>query len=58
MAALDGAFALTQVHHLAMLIGQDLKLDMTWTGDVLFQVDVGRTEGRLCFALRRLDRAG
>jgi hypothetical protein len=47
VAALDGAFALAQMNHFAVLVAQHLKLDVPGMLDELFRVDVGIAEGLL-----------
>ena len=56
MPALDRALALAEVHDGAVVIAEDLELDVAGTLDVLLDVDVADAERRLGFALRRLER--
>ena len=56
MAPLDRALALAEVHDLAVLVAEDLELDVPRRLDVLLDVDVADAERGLRFALRRLDR--
>src|SRR5204862_1062862 len=56
MAPLDRAFALAEVDDDAVVIAENLELDMARRLDVLLDVDVGDAEGRFRFALRDLDR--
>ena len=49
---LDAAFALAQDLDVAVLVGQDLKLDVPRRADELLQVNVGRTERRARLVLR------
>ena len=50
MAALHGAIALEQVDQVAVLVAQQLHLDVAGAGDVFFEEDVGDAEGRAGFA--------
>ncbi len=45
VAALDGALALAQAHHIAVLVGQYLELDMARPLDELLHVQVAVAEG-------------
>lgn len=45
MAALDGAFALTQVNQVAVVVAQNLNLDVPRFQDQLFDVDFAVAEG-------------
>ena len=56
VAALGGAVALTDPHHVPVRVTDDLHLDVSRPGQVALDVDLGATEVRLCFALRRLHR--
>ena len=58
MAALDAAFALAEDFDVAVLVGQDLELDVARRADVLLQVDVGRTEGAAGLVLRLQEQRG
>ena len=53
VAALDGTFPLSKVYDVAVLIGEDLELDMASLGQILFEIDIGDTEGGLRFRLRQ-----
>jgi hypothetical protein len=46
MAPLDAALALTQAHHVAVLVGQHLKLDVARPLDELLHVEIAVAEGR------------
>ena len=52
MPALDGALALAQDFDVAVLVGEDLELDVAGRADEFFQVHVGRTEGGAGLVLR------
>ena len=54
VAALDAAFALAQMHHVAVAIAEHLKFDVARTLDELFEVDVGNAERLLRLVARRL----
>ena len=56
MAALQRAFALAQMDHVAMLIAQHLKLDVARALDQLFHVNVGAAESLLGFRSGGLKR--
>ena len=56
MPSLDRTLALAEVHHRAVLIAEDLELDMPRRLDVLLEVDVADAERRLGLPLRRLER--
>ena len=58
MAALDAAFALAQNFDVAVLVGQDLEFDVAGSADVLFQIDIGRTEGAARLVLRLQEQRG
>src|SRR4029077_15134801 len=58
MTPLDGTFALAQAHHVAILVGEDLKLDMPWTLDELLHVEIAIAEGSSGLRLRRCEQAG
>ena len=51
VAALHGAVALPEVHHVAVQVGQHLHLDVPRMLDVFFQVDFGVAEGGLGLGL-------
>ena len=53
MAALDGAFALEERNHVAVLVGQDLELDVARLLDELLHVELAVAEG-----VGRLGRCG
>ena len=55
MPALDRALALAEVHDRAVLVAEDLELDVPRRLDVLLDVDVADAEGGLGLTLRRLD---
>ena len=52
MTALDGAFALAEHFHVAVMVADDLELDVARRFDELLDVDVGAGERRAGFALR------
>src|SRR5215471_4399555 len=56
MPALDRTLALAQMDDGAVLIAEDLELDVARRLDVLLDVHVGDAERRLGFPLRRLER--
>src|SRR5438093_13096777 len=58
MAALDGALALAQAYHVAVLVGQDLEFDMPGTLHELFHVEIAVTKSSSGFSLRGLEEAG
>ena len=58
VAALDRALALAEVDDVAVVIAEDLELDVARVLDVLLDVDVADAEGRLGLALRGLERLG
>ena len=41
MAALDGTLSFPEVHKVALLIPQDLDLDVPWPGEVFLQIEGG-----------------
>src|SRR6185312_13341576 len=47
MPSLYAAFPLTQVNAMAMVIGENLNLNVTGIFNQLFNVDIARTEGTL-----------
>src|SRR5262245_11579694 len=55
MPPLDRALALAEVDDVAVVIAENLKLDVARRFHVLLDVDVGNAEGRLRFPLGRLD---
>ena len=55
MPALGGAIALPQVHHVAVMVGQHLHLDVPRMLDVLFQVDAAVAKGGLGLTRRLRD---
>ena len=57
MAALDGALALAEVHHVAVGVGQHLDLDVARRLDIALEVDGGVAEGAARLAPRRAQRA-
>src|SRR5260370_31533158 len=58
MSPLDGTLALAQAHNVAVLVGQNLKLDMPRVLDVLLHVEVTVAERACCLRLRRLEQTG
>ena len=56
VAPLDRALALAEVDDVAVLVAEDLELDVARRLDVLLDVDVAHAERGLGLALRRLDR--
>ncbi len=54
MPALDRALALEQMHHVAVVVADHLKLDVARLLDVLFQVDVRYAESRARLAAGRI----
>src|SRR2546427_7652733 len=56
MATLNRALALTQMHDRAVMIPEDLELDMPRRLDVLFEVELSHTERRFRLALRGFNR--
>ena len=58
MAALDAAFALAQAHHVAVLVGQHLELDVARALDELLHVEIAVAERRRRFRLRRVEQVG
>src|SRR5580704_8531231 len=58
MAALDGAFALEDVHCFACTIGKHLEFDMARAAEKLLDVQAGVAEGRLRLATNRAERRG
>ena len=52
MAALDAALALAQAHHVAVLVGQYLELDVARALDELLHVEIAVAKGRRCLRLR------
>ena len=55
MPALDRALALAEVHDVAVVIAEDLELDVARRLEVLLDVDVADAERRLGLALRGLE---
>src|ERR1700690_85457 len=49
MAALERAFALAEVDHVAVLVAQDLEFDVAGGLDLLFDINVGAAESLLGF---------
>src|SRR5262245_40114795 len=49
MASLDRALALEQMHHMAVMIGEDLELDVTGRFDQPLDVERAVSECGLCF---------
>ena len=58
VAALDGALTLAQGDHVAVLVGQDLELDVPGTLDEFLHVQVAVAEGVRRLGLRRLIELG
>ena len=56
VAALDRALALAEVDDRAVMIAEDLELDVARVLDVLLDVDVADAERRFRLALRGLER--
>src|SRR5262249_61086055 len=56
VAPLNRALTLAHMDHGAVLVAENLKLDMPWRLDVLLEIDVAHAEGRLGFPLRGLER--
>ena len=56
MPPLDRAFALAEVHDVAVVIAEDLELDVPRRLEILLDVDVADAERGFRFALRRLER--
>ena len=56
VAALDRALALAEMDDGAVVIAEDLELDVARVLDVLLDVDVADAEGRFRLALRGLQR--
>ncbi|MCH6588222.1 MAG: hypothetical protein IH805_07905, partial [Proteobacteria bacterium] len=57
MPALDGAVALAEMDDTAVLIPEDLELDVPWADDALLEVDGVVTEGGPGFRLSGLEKA-
>ncbi len=58
MPPLDGTFALAQADHVAVLVGQHLKLDVPGMLDVLLHVEIAVAERPRRFRLRGLEQPG
>ena len=56
MAPLRRAVSLEQVHHVTVIVGEDLHLDVTWVRDQPLDVQRAVAESGRRFAPRRLDR--
>ena len=54
MAALERAFALAEMHHVAVIVAEHLKFDVARALDQLFHVHVGAAEGLFRLGARRL----
>ena len=54
MPPLNRALALAQAHHVAVLVGQNLELDVPRMLDILLHVEIAIAEGRRRLRLRRL----
>ncbi len=57
MSALNRTFALSETHDIAVLVGQNLKLDVPRILDVLLHVEVAIAERSRRFRLRRLEQS-
>src|SRR6266446_2880453 len=57
MAALDGTFALEQMDGVAVVVGENLDLDVPRTLDVLLDVEAAIAERCFAFTGHRADRA-
>ena len=55
MPALHRAIAFPEMHHIAVMIGEDLHFDMPRMLDVFFEVDARIAKGGLRFGLRLLN---
>src|SRR5262245_19339117 len=55
MPALDRTFALAKMHEVAVMVADDLELDVARRLEILLDVDVAQTECGFGFALRRLE---
>ena len=58
VAALDGALALAEADHVAVLVGQHLELDVARLLDELFHVEIAVAERRRRLRLRRVKQVG
>ena len=58
MAALDGAFALAQIEHVAVLVADHLDFDVARLGDEFLDEEAVVAEAGARFVLRGLDRLG
>ena len=58
MTALDAALALAQAHHIAVLVGQHLELDMARPLDEPLHVEIAIAERRRRLRLRRVKQVG
>ena len=56
MAALDGAFAFAQRDHLAVMVAEDLDLDVARAGEIFLEEDAAVAEGRLSLARGGFER--
>jgi hypothetical protein len=56
VAALDGTLALTEPHRIAVLVGQQLHLDVAGVDDGFFDIDFAVSERTLCLALGGFQR--
>src|SRR5215813_13781982 len=54
MAALDGAFAFSQVDHVAVIVTEHLDFDVARVGDVFFQIDAAVFERHFGFGARHV----
>ena len=57
MPTLDAAVSLTQVDHVAVVIGDDLEFNMTGFFDIFFNVDIRDAKGFFCLRLGGHERA-
>src|SRR5712691_7878768 len=53
MTPLDRTLALAEVDEVAVVVAEDLELDVPRVLEIFLDVDVADAEGRLCLALRR-----
>ena len=58
MAALDGAFALSEIDAVAMFVGEDLHLDVARVSDGLLDINFVIAEGTLRLAACRVQARG
>ena len=53
---LNRTLTLAEMDHVAVIVGEDLDLDVTWTFDRFLEIERRVSEGRRCFRLRGLER--